>query len=184
MHRDHPRTCGEQPSGGLFCVLGLGSPPHMRGTASIVTTPVRYSRITPAHAGNSASIALICRFAEDHPRTCGEQRQTSEIKFRKTGSPPHMRGTAKKKLAMVAVPGITPAHAGNSWSIVLFPFLMRDHPRTCGEQTKLSTRICSLRGSPPHMRGTGKHYSHNPGQNRITPAHAGNSDQVIPASFE
>ncbi len=51
--RDHPRTCGEQPVQCCFMWAILGSPPHMRGTATLKSPTVSTRRITPAHAGNS-----------------------------------------------------------------------------------------------------------------------------------
>ena len=50
---DHPRVCGEQcmpcsPRG-----ITKGSPPRVRGTAHVNTSPFPPSRITPACAGNS-----------------------------------------------------------------------------------------------------------------------------------
>ena len=52
-YRDHPRSCGEQPSLPRYCVNFLGSPPLMRGTVSGPVSPASSTGITPAHAGNS-----------------------------------------------------------------------------------------------------------------------------------
>ena len=52
---------------------------------------------------------------------------------------------------------------------------LKDHPRTCGEQTAVMNRITPALGSPPHMRGTVVVKRHQTGGYRITPAHAGNS---------
>ena len=50
---DHPRTCGEQPTGMPLRSRPKGSPPHMRGTDTVGDGGRCDGGITPAHAGNS-----------------------------------------------------------------------------------------------------------------------------------
>ena len=74
VRRDHPRLCGEK--GFSTQILGqfAGSPPPMRGKASVKTLGISTYRITPAYAGKS-SCMLDCIFPdEDHPRLCGEKK--------------------------------------------------------------------------------------------------------------
>ena len=70
---DHPRTCGEKSKFRFAALHPVGSPPHMRGKASLAHTARPPHRITPAHAGKSSAScgASTCRW--DHPRTCGEK---------------------------------------------------------------------------------------------------------------
>ena len=57
-NQDHPRTCGEKRRAALQSATSRGSPPHMRGKAlQSVPTSVQ-ARITPAHAGKSATNPL------------------------------------------------------------------------------------------------------------------------------
>ena len=49
--RDHPRTCGEKCHRPDIQVPAPGSPPHMRGKASVPIALPMFPRITPAHAG-------------------------------------------------------------------------------------------------------------------------------------
>ena len=49
---DHPRVCGEQISTGSAQYGAVGSPPRVRGTASLSGADSRQDRITPACAGN------------------------------------------------------------------------------------------------------------------------------------
>ena len=59
---DHPRPCGEKliEDGGKK--LKQGSPPPMRGKAAEKAAQDAAGRITPAHAGKSATrIAKICK---------------------------------------------------------------------------------------------------------------------------
>ena len=147
----------------------------MRGTAAIVALYAKDFGITPAHAGNSFSAAASAFVAEDHPRTCGEQNPGRIPSNHKRGSPPHMRGTVPDVPFDHIKHGITPAHAGNSPLMASMVPSVRDHPRTCGEQQYQLQYQYQYQGSPPHMRGTALHAEFQPGRDRITPAHAGNS---------
>ena len=91
------------------------------------------------------------------------------------GSPPRMRGTAKKTVSIVDTVRITPAHAGNSNAPRLHTHHIRDHPRACGEQPPASIPLLFVPGSPPRMRGTVLSMTLEFLLWRITPAHAGNS---------
>ena len=51
FYRDHPRLCGEKLPLSFFSYLTLGSPPPMRGKATIVIFFLPHFRITPAYAG-------------------------------------------------------------------------------------------------------------------------------------
>ena len=53
-NRDHPRLCGEKGNGLAGAVLGLGSPPPMRGKVSTSAKHTLSTGITPAYAGKSA----------------------------------------------------------------------------------------------------------------------------------
>ena len=147
----------------------------MRGTAIRISCVLRISRITPAHAGNSAYSFLNHRFGEDHPRPCGEQL-TGTFHFScLLGSPPPMRGTVDTDLVLARVARITPAHAGNSGYPHLQWHGIQDHPRPCGEQVGIQSDERDELGSPPPMRGTGLFGRAESNRGRITPAHAGNS---------
>ena len=90
----------------------------------------------------------------DHPRTCGEQSNLPGHRSFRPGSPPHMRGTVDIGSFLDFEQGITPAHAGNSHTHSVTYTPLRDHPRTCGEQSMRVTADMMEEGSPPHMRGT------------------------------
>ena len=87
-----------------------------------------------------------------------------------------MRGTDLSRGGDIMYTGITPAHAGNSLPAVCPSRILRDHPRSCGEQLKASEFCSNCVGSPPLMRGTAGPFFAGRGRYRITPAHAGNSD--------
>ena len=87
-----------------------------------------------------------------------------------------MRGTENVNLATVGYYRITPAHAGNRLSACNSSDFTRDHPRTCGEQNGYIAQEVPEEGSPPHMRGTDERTRQLWVDGRITPAHAGNSE--------
>ena len=54
--QDHPRLCGEKRSTARSRGRILGSPPPMRGKASLALPAALVTRITPAYAGKSGSV--------------------------------------------------------------------------------------------------------------------------------
>ena len=68
---------------------------------------------------------------------------------------------------------ITPAYAGKSLNSTLILFMIKDHPRLCGEKWDQLQPNSGNRGSPPPMRGKGKLENWIKTTTRITPAYAG-----------
>ena len=134
-----------------------------------------YFGITPAHAGNSGD-SMEPKYPDgDHPRSCGEQTEPERGKLQDLGSPPLMRGTVVERILTKRVARITPAHAGNSLQSYTLYGRVQDHPRSCGEQWRLSPYPAQVLGSPPLMRGTVCKIPQKRHRTGITPAHAGNS---------
>ena len=132
-------------------------------------------RITPACAGKRCRTFRAVRSSWDHPRMCGEKAALPPGVLAPPGSPPRMRG---KELAVGVIRqhgGITPAHAGKSEESQMMHYLLRDHPRTCGEKIDETTNTNEATGSPPHMRGKVVVVVVGPVETGITPAHAGKS---------
>ena len=50
---DHPRLCGEKTTAHMIWITTKGSPPPMRGKASLSLFSSSINRITPAYAGKS-----------------------------------------------------------------------------------------------------------------------------------
>ena len=89
---DHPRLCGEK----FIRITPIkdtpGSPPPMRGKATIFSCASIFAGITPAYAGKSVKSAGLFQCCEDHPRLCGEKAPNTGRTTGRTGSPPPMRG--------------------------------------------------------------------------------------------
>ena len=69
------------------------------------------------------------------------------------GSPPHVRGKARRVCVDTAGSRITPAHAGKSSQNEICWRRPWDHPHMCGEKGVYAMLYTGLWGSPPRMRG-------------------------------
>ena len=67
----------------------------MRGKVSELAATLGASGITPAYAGKSRPLTQPGGAYWDHPRVCGEKKETKQKKLTKKGSPPRMRGKAR-----------------------------------------------------------------------------------------
>ena len=84
-----------------------------------------------------------------------------------------MRGKLSPRARFACSHGITPAHAGKTAHAPARVRRGRDHPRACGENSRLSSCAHSVKGSPPRMRGKLVAAAAGPALMGITPAHAG-----------
>ena len=166
--------CGEQvlPAGHGQGVSG--SPPLVRGTVVDGINAMIRVRITPACAGNRPFSSNVWSPSRDHPRLCGEQPIGCVIQQTEKGSPPLVRGTDTTMACDGCADGITPACAGNRYSLLTLATECRDHPRLCGEQPFAISSDIAVEGSPPLVRGTGSVESILRFFYGITPACAGN----------
>ena len=89
---DHPRACGENEKDVLAYKGKRGSPPRMRGKRVGQHIYRGFERITPAHAGKTASPPGSLCSKSDHPRACGENVTCTPTSIIQKGSPPRMRG--------------------------------------------------------------------------------------------
>ena len=111
---DHPRVCGEHFSLLSSRMARKGSSPRMRGArGNRLYLPLRH-RIIPAYAGSTLSSCLVAELIRDHPRVCGEHRQTIGRTPETSGSSPRMRGALEPVQRVPSVPGIIPAYAGST----------------------------------------------------------------------
>ena len=105
---DHPRICGEKACAGRNRSCEKGSPPHMRGKATVSRFIMMPMGITPAYAGKSITRLGEISLPKDHPRICGEKEPNVLINLSQSGSPPHMRGKANDALfAQLKQTGLT-----------------------------------------------------------------------------
>ena len=133
--QDHPRVCGEKKNADGDWPSCTGSPPRVRG--KVRYDPAKYEArgITPACAGKSCRVGPVKSSSWDHPRVCGEKHRDESSGTLSKGSPPRVRGKVRWLSGLSGSPGITPACAGKSLSVVLVGGLAGDHPRVCGEKS-------------------------------------------------
>ena len=68
--------------------------------------------VSPAYVGKRIASPVAFASAADHPRVCGEKIALSELPDEFPGSPPRMRGKARRGGLVLKDDGITPACAG------------------------------------------------------------------------
>ena len=130
-------------------------------------------RITPARAGKTFFRALSHVLNPNHPRACGENSPDSPQSPMTPGSPPRVRGKRVVLPSEDVAARITPACAGKTTPTRSCLCRRWDHPRVCGENSRLSSCAHSVRGSPPRVRGKLLETLTHKLDGRITPACAG-----------
>ena len=134
FRRDHPRVCGEK----LYRIASAsairGSPPRVRGEATLIMVAKKRKRITPACAGRSGQAIFNLPDWRDHPRVCGEKSPSMRYSRATRGSPPRARGEEYSPGGHGGMDGITPACAGRSNLYGQPEFSGGDHPRVRGEK--------------------------------------------------
>ena len=154
-HKDHPRVCGEKTVYDFAYAEKGGSPPRVRGKAGGQSSALNAPGITPACAGKSAFPLRSVRSCKDHPRVCGEKKAAVTTLFWTGGSPPRVRGKDIPALFGPSEKRITPACAGKSCPPRPRRCGVWDHPRVCGEKSKIRRDRKRGLGSPPRVRGKG-----------------------------
>ena len=104
---------------------------------------------------------------------CGEKTVIHKNDRIAQGSPPRVRGKVLGTGKGCDGVGITPAYAGKRCVYSAQNQSLRDHPRVCGEKTKLDKRNVATKGSPPRMRGKVSNVQSLANRSGITPACAG-----------
>ncbi len=89
---DHPRVCGEKVMLASGRMIGVGSPPRVRGKDDRYAGQGGHLGITPACAGKSGGRHLRALTTRDHPRMCGEKSSMARASRSASGSPPRVRG--------------------------------------------------------------------------------------------
>ena len=104
---------------------------------------------------------------------CGEKEAAALSEVYETGSPPRVRGKAFLRFLSRSLSRITPACAGKRGGRTVSFFLIRDHPRVCGEKARTLIAWEEPQGSPPRVRGKESNAKTGQKARRITPACAG-----------
>ena len=159
--------------------LSSGSSPLMRGKDADGDSLVRCGGIIPAHAGKRVPERGQHRSKRDHPRSCGEKNLRWYRAMQKRGSSPLMREKVLWPVSICWGMRIIPAHAGKRITIKRYCCSGRDHPRSCGEKSRMRLHSCLLAGSSPLMRGKVAAVRELSPVAGIIPAHAGKRHSAL-----
>ncbi len=113
---------------------------------------------------------------------CGERSSTEPEAPAYIGSAPRVRGTGRMIGARVGLPRFSPACAGNGLEAGEQGHGHAVQPRVCGERLVLGAWKPLRPGSAPRVRGTDLKARHDDGQDRFSPACAGNGARRFPVS--
>ena len=131
---DHPRICGEKPSGQHGADFAAGITPAYAGKRNEISFRWNGRKDHPRICGKSSQLRRWPGVMRDHPRICGEKSALTNCLLFPLGSPPHMRGKAFLPTPAMVLSRITPAYAGKSKLSPNCIVVKRDHPRICGEK--------------------------------------------------
>lgn len=132
---------------------GTGGQPRTCGNTLVAVPLAWVASGQPRTRGNTPHVQLLQDALTGQPRTRGEYVEADTDQHRRTGSAPHTRGIQCAGRVAGDDLGVSPAHAGNTPNGIGGSGTSPGQPRTCGEYMGISTRLPSIVGSAPHMRG-------------------------------
>ena len=92
LARAHPRVCGENRVRASLRLPWVGSSPRMRGKHAVREYSDPRGRLIPAYAGKTQVRKRACAISRAHPRVCGENPYSYNLRTPERGSSPRMRG--------------------------------------------------------------------------------------------
>ena len=174
----HPRSRGENPTGGWSLVPLRGSSPLTRGKPTRRPLSPLGPRLIPAHAGKTRYAHAHWRQRAAHPRSRGENWSPETIDAWLAGSSPLTRGKRQAPRAARPTGGLIPAHAGKTSSTSCTGSAFAAHPRSRGENPFLVFTRVNLVGSSPLTRGKLFSRSLMRSGSGLIPAHAGKTPRL------
>ena len=177
--RAHPRSRGENDGEQLLVEGGGGSSPLTRGKRGGLSETRQGLRLIPAHAGKTRRLARSSSMTGAHPRSRGENQTQQEPVWEPPGSSPLTRGKQYVGKSGKIVRGLIPAHAGKTKKVPLGASGQAAHPRSRGENSKLTAEDRQAAGSSPLTRGKLDDREGVERCERLIPAHAGKTAQVV-----
>ena len=130
----------------------VGSPPRVREKLDVSYILVHFTRITPACAGKTTTLAFASEIAWDHPRVCGKNSIWMRQTTLHSGSPPRVREKQRNEDMIINNDRITPACAGKTLFLSTTTYRLWDHPRVCGKNLQSKQQTKNRPGSPPRVR--------------------------------
>ncbi len=174
-YRAHPRLRGEHSSEGPVGYPVSGSSPLTRGALLIGWKPAARLGLIPAYAGSTGNHHRATGGIPAHPRLRGEHDRDKSVGDSTPGSSPLTRGAPVSSWISSAVPGLIPAYAGSTRSLMGVEIPIGAHPRLRGEHHSSSPRANVSRGSSPLTRGAHQKCWCDEGADGLIPAYAGST---------
>ena len=131
-----------------------GSSPLARGTLRHFSPGHRAKGLIPARAGNTLRADRAACNPWAHPRSRGEHSTFARRPSTSMGSSPLARGTQLTIIRQTPNPGLIPARAGNTSTLLSRWIAKRAHPRSRGEHISRPLAVSAASGSSPLARGT------------------------------
>ena len=172
-NKAHPRSRGENTVYSLLPVPYVGSSPLTRGKRISLYPWLCTAGLIPAHAGKTQCVKRIASLPWAHPRSRGENCNTSDPSKPARGSSPLTRGKQGVDGQLARPHRLIPAHAGKTPTGVLARGSCRAHPRSRGENPGKTWCCRHRRGSSPLTRGKPPQRPERALPGRLIPAHAG-----------
>ena len=179
VHAAHPRSRGENRSGGMPRAAASGSSPLTRGKRSIREDERTMTGLIPAHAGKTSRRADRAGQSRAHPRSRGENCSRTRSASALAGSSPLTRGKHRPWRRSRRSGRLIPAHAGKTGHLHRREIVDAAHPRSRGENLLAGIRSRPPTGSSPLTRGKPRHGRNRSSPPRLIPAHAGKTLRVL-----
>ncbi len=109
--------------------------------------------LIPAHAGKTTCSAPSASTCRAHPHSRGENRPIGRSLTASSGSSPLTRGKHRGVAGVSEYVGLIPAHAGKTSSHHSPASVCRAHPRSRGENARMTRDFAAQWGSSPLTRG-------------------------------
>ena len=149
----HPRSRGENVSVWSITAITAGSSPLTRGKRRSLARFLDGRGLIPAHAGKTIRVTWRPKSSWAHPRSRGENSATNSLAEFIAGSSPLTRGKPTRPDLLPWLPGLIPAHAGKTVAAKAPVQVIRAHPRSRGENGRITSTRRPSAGSSPLTRG-------------------------------
>ena len=171
--RAHPRSRGENWLDNTKPMAVGGSSPLTRGKPIWHLSASSLIGLIPAHAGKTSGASQPSGTIAAHPRSRGENWETSLARHLDAGSSPLTRGKPHESGRRGFLGRLIPAHAGKTGTYVAGCSPPAAHPRSRGENGPARTLRRTPTGSSPLTRGKPGAGNAPTGWPGLIPAHAG-----------
>ena len=169
----HPRVCGENRDAHKTATAYMGSSPRVRGKLMMRSGFQFVRGLIPACAGKTRCLGRVPVLRRAHPRVCGENRRNEMFRWCTPGSSPRVRGKHEYEQKTSWEDRLIPACAGKTCHQHLGRSRARAHPRVCGENLGIESRLRIFCGSSPRVRGKLSETPYRSIGSRLIPACAG-----------